>query len=101
MHWAAQNGHVNAIKALKEDGADVAAQDKDRRTPMHWAAQNGHMDAIEALKEAGADVAAQDKYGSTPMYSATDYGHVTAIKGTGVNFSKQKKPFMNWLKRHL
>ena len=54
------NGHVDAIKALKEAGADVSAQDNDGSTPMHWAAQNGHVDAIKALKEAGADVSAQE-----------------------------------------
>ena len=70
MHWAAANGHVDAIKALKEAGADVSAQNNDGRTPMHLAAKNGHVDAIKALKEAGADVSAQDNDGWTPMHLA-------------------------------
>ena len=56
MHAAAVNGHVEAIKALKEAGADVVAKRANGSTPMHSAALNGHVDAIKALKEAGADV---------------------------------------------
>ena len=60
MHLAAKHGHLEAIRALKEAGADVAAKNDDGATPMHLAASNGHVDAIKALKEAGADVSAKD-----------------------------------------
>ena len=64
------NGHVDAIRALKEAGADVSAKDEHGWTPMHWAAGNGHVDAIKALKEAGADVSAKANDGRTPMHWA-------------------------------
>ena len=56
MHWAASNGQVNAIKALKEMGADISAKAGDGGTPMHWATSNGKVDAIKALQELGATV---------------------------------------------
>src|SRR5436309_1045699 len=87
---------ITNLQALKEAGADVAAQDKkDGWTPMHCAAQNGHVDAIKALKEAGADVAAQDKKdGWTPMHFAAQNGHVDAIKAlkeAGADVAEQDK----------
>ena len=53
MHWAANGGHVDAIKALKEAGADVTAKDGHGRTPMRWAAKRGRVNVFKALKEAG------------------------------------------------
>ncbi|WP_083232879.1 ankyrin repeat domain-containing protein [Endozoicomonas atrinae] len=54
LHFAAQNGHLEAIDALIARGADVNARTKDGRTPLHFAAQNGHLEAIDALIARGA-----------------------------------------------
>ena len=76
----ASYGQVDAIKTLKEMGADISAKEEDEGTPMHWAAENGHVGAIMALKEAGADVLAKDADGWTPMHRAARNEHVGAIK---------------------
>jgi ankyrin repeat protein len=55
MYYAARQGNVDGIKALKEEGAYVSVQDNVGRTATHYAASNRQMDAINALKEAGAN----------------------------------------------
>ncbi len=39
LHYAAREGHVNAITRLVELGADQAANDYLERTPLHMAAR--------------------------------------------------------------
>ena len=62
---SSRNGHVDAIKTLKEADADVLAKDAGGWTPMSLAECDGHVDAIKALKEAGANVLHQRKPGSS------------------------------------
>jgi ankyrin repeat protein len=50
VHWAAQNGQVDAIKTLKEAGGDVSGHDQDGWTPMHYSALNGHVEDIEGSR---------------------------------------------------
>jgi hypothetical protein len=54
---AAQNGHVDAIKALVERGADVNYLHEGKGEPaICIAAQNAHVGALRALVELGANV---------------------------------------------
>src|SRR5208282_3724803 len=53
MYWAAENGHVDAIKVLKEAVVDDSAQKKHEWTSMDSAT---HVDVMKASKEVGADV---------------------------------------------
>ena len=81
MHAAARKGHVDAMRWLQAQGADVNARHKKYgSTPMHRAAYNGHVDAMRWLQAQGADVNARDKYGSTPMHEAARNGHVDAMR---------------------
>jgi ankyrin repeat protein len=53
---AARQGHVNAIRALLDGGADIdAATTIDRTTPVHIAVINSQWDAAMLLIERGAD----------------------------------------------
>lgn len=42
LHFAAQNGHTDAINALVAAEASVYARESKQWTPLHLAAQNGH-----------------------------------------------------------
>src|SRR5262245_5615888 len=56
LHSAARAGHVDAVLALLEHGADPNAREAgDNTTPLHWAAAAGHLAAARALLDAGAD----------------------------------------------
>jgi ankyrin repeat protein len=57
LHSAAQNGDLNAVRSLLEQGADPNAREEgDNTTPLHWAAVARHVDVARALLDAGADV---------------------------------------------
>jgi ankyrin repeat protein len=54
LHYAACKGHVEIVKMLIADGADVDCPDMFAVTPLHLAAENGHVDCLRILLEAGA-----------------------------------------------
>ena len=70
LHWAAQEGKVDAAAVLLEHGADVNARDRDGSTPLHKAAFRGHGDLIGLLVRAGADPSTRDRSGRTPLHAA-------------------------------
>ena len=53
---AAKNGHLNVVKYLVEEGADVNAHVMGDETPLIRAAWSGHLDVVKYLVEQGADV---------------------------------------------
>ena len=56
---AARSGHVDAVRALLDHGADANAKEDARgTTALMQAADQGHADVIAVLIEHGADVAA-------------------------------------------
>ena len=50
LYWAAEKGHVDAVKTLIKLGADVTAQDEDGQTAVHVATSFGHTDVVDLLK---------------------------------------------------
>ena len=50
LHWAANNGHRQAVEMLLAHGADLSAQDKNGETPLDRAEAMGHPDLIELLR---------------------------------------------------
>jgi cold shock CspA family protein len=73
LHFAAQNGHVEACKALLKAGAKVNAKGTKRvETPLHLAAFKGHTSCVEYLLRKNADVSVQNIMGKTAHDAATD-----------------------------
>ena len=64
LHDAVEDGDVEAVRQLVEEGADVEAQDADGDRPLHLAAQDGHLEVVRVLVEAGANVEAQAPNGA-------------------------------------
>ena len=56
---ASENGHLEVVKYLVEQGADVCAR---YNYPLINASDNGHLDVVKYLVEQGADVRARDNY---------------------------------------
>ena len=54
LHWAAKNGHTQAVECLLEGGADAAAHDSFGRTALDLAQRYGQGGAV-ALLEAAAE----------------------------------------------
>jgi ankyrin repeat protein len=56
LQCAAQQGHLEVVKALAEMGADKEAPTADGFTPLHNAAWHGHVAVVTTLVELGADI---------------------------------------------
>jgi len=68
---AAREGHVDAVKALLDAGADVnQVSAGDRTSPLLIATINGHFDLALMLLEKGADAQAAAENNATPLYGA-------------------------------
>ena len=72
LHFAAELGHVEAVRILLQAGADVAAGTRiGHYTPLHLASRGGHVAVAKSLLEAGADArATTTSSGSTPLHLA-------------------------------
>ena len=52
---ACENGHINVVKALLQNGANVNEKSRDGSTVLHLAAQNGQIDLLEILMKIGME----------------------------------------------
>ena len=73
---AARRDHIEAVRALIADGADVNAAHGDGMTGLHWAALNGNAEMARLLIDAGATLEAVTRLGAhTPLHVAAREGH--------------------------
>lgn len=86
LAWAARNDRPEAIEALVERGADVAA-DVYRGTALSWAAACGRVASIERLVALGADPGQRTTFGgpghgqkTTALHLAAQGGRLDAIR---------------------
>ncbi|CAM9514197.1 unnamed protein product [Lampetra planeri] len=63
VHYAARYGCTNTLATLQHQGADLAACDFKRRTPLFLAAAQARRDTARLLLQLGADTMAQDNTG--------------------------------------
>lgn len=75
---AAQRADWGVVRALVEQGADVAARQGDGATALHWAAHWNDLPTANRLIEAGANVDAANALGATPLWVAC------ASRNTGI-----------------
>ena len=52
---ASEKGHVDAVQALLDAGADIEAKDYYGWTALMLASRYGHVEVVQALLDAGAD----------------------------------------------
>jgi ankyrin repeat protein len=74
LHAAAAQGHLESLRTLIGEGANLNALDGNGRTPLHVAAFQGHGPAARVLIEAGADPALLDhqRYDAVTIVSVRD-----------------------------
>ena len=71
LHYAARDGHAQAVTALLDAGADINKKSADGNTPLLIALINGQFDVAMQFVEKGANVnLAGDGYGITPLWAA-------------------------------
>src|SRR6266853_1555112 len=70
--YAAREGHLRAVSALVEAGADVNEVSGDKFSPLVMAIINGHLDLAKYLLDRGANPNLATETGITALYSAVD-----------------------------
>ena len=91
LHFAAQEGFLDIIKILIENGANVNSLGVVNHSAIRVACRNGHLDVVKYLLEHGAVL--DDKLGNdraTPLEGAAGQGHLDIVqylveKGANVN----------------
>ena len=64
---ASENGHLETVKHLVENGANINEKNKDRDTPLICASRNGHLEIVIYLCENGDDINEKDEYGDNAL----------------------------------
>jgi len=70
--YAAREGHMDAVRALVEGGADINELSGDKFTPLVMAITNGHLDMAMYLLQHGADPKPATVSGITALYGVID-----------------------------
>ena len=81
LHSAASEGHLEVVKYLVEQGADInATTSRYGWTVLHYAATWGQLAVVRYLVEQGADVNAKDSDGDTARGLAEMFGHTAVAR---------------------
>lgn len=68
--FAARQGHVDAVTALLDAGADInQVSEGDKTSPLLMAIINGHFDLAKVLLDRGANVQLASANGATPLFA--------------------------------
>ena len=81
LHLAARKGHVDVIKFLLDQGANIDAETEDHDTPLEMAALHGHLDAVQMLVDNGSDLDQSFKGYSALTYSGVEIAEYLRLRG--------------------
>lgn len=70
LHLAAEDGDVECVNLLIQNGASIESRNRKKQTPLHLAALSQCSETLEYLLMKGADPNAADMDGRTPLHSA-------------------------------
>lgn len=76
LHQAASNRHLDFVKVLIQNGAQVDPTDNEEKTPLHLACEKNYTEIAKFLIENGANVHAKDDLNQTPIHHACQNRHV-------------------------
>lgn len=80
VYIAARKGHLNAITALRNAGANMDMSNDEGETPVYIAAAKNLAESITALSNAEANVdKPHRKNGRTPLFIAAGLGYTAAV----------------------
>ncbi|XP_044260011.1 ankyrin repeat domain-containing protein 17 isoform X12 [Tribolium madens] len=89
---AAQEGHLDLVKFLLENDANVLAQTQTGDTALTYACENGHTDVADLLLQYDADLEHESEGGRTPLMKACRAGHLCTVQfliSKGANVRRQ------------
>ncbi|GAB5579410.1 ankyrin repeat domain-containing protein 29 isoform X2 [Prionailurus iriomotensis] len=79
---ASYAGHIDCVRELVLQGADINLQRESGTTALFFAAQQGHNDVVRFLFEFGASTECRTKAtdGGTALLAASQYGHMQVVE---------------------
>lgn len=80
LHVASHFGHVNMVRFLIQNGADVNAINSHGYTPLHQAAQQGHTLIVNLLLEHQASPNVTTNQGQTALSIAQRLGYISVVE---------------------
>ncbi|MEM7055827.1 MAG: ankyrin repeat domain-containing protein, partial [Bacteroidota bacterium] len=87
LHYAAEQGDLEVVKALIARGAEVNVKTGDDITPLHYAVASGHLDVVEYLFKVLKEQYDQEEYldskdndGVSPLHIAVRGGYEDLTK---------------------
>jgi hypothetical protein len=102
IHYAAEQGRIDAMRVLIQKGFDVNALTTggDKYTALHLVARKGHVDVAKVLLQNGADVNRLSNLQYTPLSQAVGYGHVDMVRllirnGANVNDTEKDDDYLS------
>ncbi|WP_240991892.1 ankyrin repeat domain-containing protein, partial [Wolbachia endosymbiont of Glossina morsitans morsitans] len=81
LRLAIENGNLNIVKYLIENGADYDSLSENDMTLLHIAASCGQLEVVKYLvADRGANIEAKDSDGMTPLHTAASRGSIELAK---------------------
>jgi ankyrin repeat protein len=80
LHFAAENGNLEAVQILLERDADVNSQNGHKSTPLLLASELGHPDVVQLLLDHNADLSVSDADGDSPLHCAAIGGQLEVAR---------------------
>ncbi|CAI7670194.1 unnamed protein product [Penicillium palitans] len=77
---ACERGHLDAVKKLLDNDADLEVAGDNEHTPLHTAACSGHVEVVTLLLEKGAKIHNGSDGSKTPLYCACLNGHHQVVQ---------------------
>lgn len=94
LEMACQEGHLEVVQILLENGASINERGYLGFTPIRVAARNGHLEVVKHLAEKGANIDEQANDKATPLEHAAAKGHYEIVEfllSKGANIDNQDK----------
>ncbi|KAK7478206.1 hypothetical protein BaRGS_00030567 [Batillaria attramentaria] len=79
LFCACEQGDVDSVQTLLDQGSDVDSVDDDENTPLQVASANGHESVVRLLIMRGAGLDKRNVFGWTPLLQASRYGHTGVV----------------------
>ncbi|MEM9569793.1 MAG: ankyrin repeat domain-containing protein [Bacteroidota bacterium] len=77
---SAQQGHLDCLKFLRQQGADINARNENGYTALHWSAKQDHANCVKYLVKQGADIHAKNLGKKTALLLGAEKGHLEIVK---------------------